>query len=185
MLTGAHTGLTQGRYPDLTAAYFLMVMFIAALITLYELPSLRSGLLVTVIGASVVLYHPVASMYLVLLLALVAVIGLPYLLYKGLRRDAGVLLLTLVAVAALSACYAAYIYNLGEILTGSSATSAAVTSDLGTQSAPAAAHLLIAARARDRVAGDLRDRRAGRWHQVSPHAGAGAGGDDGAADGAR
>jgi hypothetical protein len=142
VLTGAHTGLTQGRYPDLTAAYFLMVMFIAALITLYELPSLRSGLLVTVIGASVVLYHPVASLYLVLLLALVAVIGLPYLLYKGLRRDAGVLLLTLVAVAALSACYAAYIYNLGEILTGSSATSAAVTSDLGTQSAPAAAHLL-------------------------------------------
>ena len=142
VLTGAHTGLAQGRYPDLIAAYFLMVMFIAALITLYELPSLRSGLLVTVIGASVVLYHPVASLYLVLLLALVAVIGLPYLLYKRLRRDAGVLLLTLVAVAALSACYAAYIYNLGEILTGSSATSAAVTSDLGTQSAPAAAHLL-------------------------------------------
>jgi hypothetical protein len=142
VLTGAHTGLTQGRYPDLTAAYFLMVMFIAALITLYELPSLRSGLLVTVIGASVVLYHPVASLYLALLLALVAVIGLPYLLYQGLRRDAGILLLTLVAVAALSACYAAYTYNLGEILTGSSATSAAVTSDLGTQSAPAAAHLL-------------------------------------------
>jgi len=142
VLTGAHTGLTQGRYPDLIAAYFLMVMFVAALITLYELPSLRSGLLVTVTGASVVLYHPVASIYLALLLALVAVTGLPYLLRKGLRRDAGILLLTLVAVAALSACYAAYTYNLGDILTGSSATSAAVTSDLGTQSAPAAAHIL-------------------------------------------
>ena len=142
VLTGAHTGLNQGRYPDLTAAYFLMVMLVAALITLYELPSLRSGLLVTVTGASVVLYHPVASMYLTLLLALVAVTGLPYLLRRGRRRDAGILLLTLVAVAVLSACYAAYTYNLGEILTGSSATSAAVTSDLGTQSAPAAAHLL-------------------------------------------
>jgi hypothetical protein len=142
VLTGAHTGLNQGRYPDLTAAFFLMVMLVAALITLYELPSLRSGLLVTVTGASVVLYHPVASMYLALLLALVAVTGLPYLLRKGRRRDAGILLLTLVAVAVLSACYAAYTYNLGEILTGSSATSAAVTSDLGTQSAPAAAHLL-------------------------------------------
>jgi len=142
VLTGAHTGLAQGRYPDLIAAYFLMVMFVAALITLYELPSLRSGLLVTVTGASVVLYHPVASIYLALLLALVAVTGLPYLLRKGLRRDAGILLLTLVAVAALSACYAAYTYNLGDILTGSSATSAAVTSDLGTQSAPAAAHIL-------------------------------------------
>jgi hypothetical protein len=142
VLTGAHTGLNQGRYPDLTAAFFLMVMLVAALITLYELPSLRSGLLVTVTGASVVLYHPVASMYLALLLALVAVTGLPYLLRKGRRRDAGILLLTLVAVAVLSACYAAYTYNLGEILTGSSATSAAVTSDLGTQSPPAAAHLL-------------------------------------------
>jgi hypothetical protein len=142
VLTGAHTGLNQGRYPDLTAAFFLMVMLVAALITLYELPSLRSGLLVTVTGASVVLYHPVASMYLALLLALVAVTGLPYLLRKGRRRDAGILLLTLAAVAVLSACYAAYTYNLGEILTGSSATSAAVTSDLGTQSAPAAAHLL-------------------------------------------
>ncbi|HEY7361101.1 MAG TPA: hypothetical protein VH642_09840, partial [Streptosporangiaceae bacterium] len=142
VLTGAHTGLNQGRYPDLTAAYFLMVMVVATLVTLYELPSLRSGLLVTVTGASVVLYHPVASMYLALLLALVAVTGLPYLLRKGRRRDAGILLLTLAAAAALSACYAAYTYNLGEILTGSSATSAAVASDLGTQSAPAAAHLL-------------------------------------------
>ena len=142
VLTGAHTGLNQGRYPDLTAAYFLMVMLVAALVTLYELPSLRSGLLVTVTGASVVLYHPVASLYLALLLALVAVTGLPYLLRQGRRRDAGILLLTLAAVAVLSACYAAYTYNLGEILTGSSATSAAVTSDLGTQSAPAAAHLL-------------------------------------------
>jgi len=142
VLTGSYTGLTQGRYPDLTAAYFLMVMLVATLITLYESPSLRSAVLVTVTGASVVLYHPVASLYLALLLALVAVTGLPYLLRTGRRRDAGILVLTLVAVAALSACYAAYTYNLGEIFTGSSATSAAVTSDLGTQPVPAAAHLL-------------------------------------------
>ena len=86
VLTGAHTGLNQGRYPDLTAAYFLMVMLVAALVTLHELPSLRSGLLVTVTGASVVLYHPVASMYLALLLALVGVTGLPYLLRQGRRK---------------------------------------------------------------------------------------------------
>lgn len=142
VLTGAHTSLTQGRYPDLTAAFFLMVMLVAALITLYESPSVRSALLVTVVGASVVLYHPVVSTYMALLLALVAVIGLPYLLLKGRRHDAGVLLLALVAVVVLSACYAAYTYNLGDILTGSSATSAAVTSVLGTQSVPAPAHLL-------------------------------------------
>jgi hypothetical protein len=142
VLSGAHTSLTQGRYPDLTAAFFLMVMLVAALITLYESPSVRSGLLVTVVGASVVLYHPVVSTYMALLLALVAVIGLPYLLLKRRRHDAGVLLLALVAVAVLSAGYAAYTYNLGDILTGSSATSAAVTSVLGTQPVPAPAHLL-------------------------------------------
>jgi hypothetical protein len=142
VLTGAHTSLTQGRYPDLTAAFFLMVMLVAALITLYESPSVRSGLLVTVVGASVVLYHPVVSLYMALLLALVAVIGLPYLLLKRRRHDAGVLLLVLVGVVVLSACYAAYTYNLGDILTGSSATSAAVTSVLGTQPVPAPAHLL-------------------------------------------
>ncbi len=142
VLTGAHTSLTQGRYPDLTAAFFLMVMLVAALITLYESPSVRSGLLVTVVGASVVLYHPVVSTYMALLLALVAVIGLPYLLLKRRRHDAGMLLLALVAVAVLSAGYAAYTYNLGDILTGSSATSAAVTSVLGTQPVPAPAHLL-------------------------------------------
>ncbi|MGN6175302.1 MAG: hypothetical protein ACTHPS_20485 [Streptosporangiaceae bacterium] len=142
VLAGAHTSLTQGRYPDLTAAFFLMVMLVAALITLYESPSVRSGLLVTVVGASVVLYHPVVSTYMALLLALVAVIGLPYLLLKRRRHDAGVLMLALVAVAVLSAGYAAYTYNLGDILTGSSATSAAVTSVLGTQPVPAPAHLL-------------------------------------------
>jgi hypothetical protein len=67
VLTGAHTSLTQGRYPDLTAAFFLMVMLVAALITLYESRSVRSGLLVTVVGASVVLYHPVVSLYMALL----------------------------------------------------------------------------------------------------------------------
>jgi hypothetical protein len=132
VLRGEYTGLTGGRYPDLTAAFFLMVMLVAALLILYESPSVRSGLLVTVVGASVVLYHPVASMYAVGLLAVVALIGLPYLLLKGRRRDARVLLLTLISAALLSACYAAYIYHLG-MLTGSSASSTAVTIDIGTQ----------------------------------------------------
>ncbi|MBO0807527.1 MAG: hypothetical protein J2P32_04395, partial [Actinobacteria bacterium] len=135
VLHGEYTGLTEGRYPDLTAAFFLMVMLVAALITFYQSPSARSGLLVTVVGASVVLYHPVASLYAVGLLAVVALIGLPYLLRKRRRRDAGALLLTLVTTALLSACYAAYIYHFGSLLAGSSSTaSVAVTSDIGTQS---------------------------------------------------
>jgi len=142
VLTSAYATFGYGRYPDLIAAFFLMVMLVAALLFLYQSPSLRSGVLVTVVGGSVVLYHPVAGMYLALLIALVALAGLPYLVRKGRRRDARVLLLTLASVTALSACYAAYTYNLGALISGHSATSGAVTSDIGTQAAPAAGHLL-------------------------------------------
>ncbi len=143
VLDGAYAGFGEGRYPDLVAAFFLMVMFIAALVTLYRSATLRSGTLVTVVGASVVLYHPVVSMYLGLMLAVAALICLPYLLLRGPRRDARVLLFTLLAVTLLAVCYAAYIYNLGKMLTGSAATSTSVAIDLGTQAAPTARHLLL------------------------------------------
>jgi hypothetical protein len=142
VLDGAYTSFFEGRYPDLTAAFFLMVMLGAALVVLYQSPSLRSGALVTVVGASVVLYHPVVSMYLALLLALVAAIGLPYLLLRRLRREARVLLLTLAAAALLSTCYAAYTYDLPGIISGSSSTSHSVAIVLGTQPVPAASHVL-------------------------------------------
>jgi hypothetical protein len=84
VLRGPYASFAEGRYPDLTAAYFLLVMLVAALITLYGSPSVRSALLVAVVGASVVLYHSVATLYLALLLAVVTVVGLPYLLlYRG------------------------------------------------------------------------------------------------------
>ena len=119
-----------------------MVMLVAALMVLYQAPSLRSGALVTVVGASIFFYHPVVSVYLVLLLALVGLGGLPYLLLQGRRRDAGVMLATLVAVGLLSACYAAYIYDLGGVIFGSSNTPTAVTNDLGSQAVAPARQLL-------------------------------------------
>ena len=109
VMDGAYAGFGEGRYPDLLSAFFLMVMLVAALMVLYQAPSLRSAALVTVVGASVVFYHPAVSSYLVLLLALVGLAGLPYLLRRGHRHDARVLVSTLAAVAVLSACYAAYI----------------------------------------------------------------------------
>jgi hypothetical protein len=142
VLNGAYAGFGEGRYPDLMSAFFLMVMVVAALIVLYQTPSLRSAALATVVGASVVFYHPVVTIYLVLLLALVALVGLPYLLLAGRRHDAGVLASTLAAVAFLSACYAAYVYDLGGIISGSSHTSTAVANDLGSQPVPPAGHLL-------------------------------------------
>ena len=91
VLRGPYASFAEGRYPDLTAAYFLLVMLVAALITLYGSPTVRSGVLVAVVGGSVVLYHSVATLYLALLLAAVGVVGLPYLLLRqrGRRRTAG------------------------------------------------------------------------------------------------
>ena len=62
VLRGPYASFAEGRYPDLTAAYFLLVMLVAALITLYGSPTVRSGVLVAVVGAHVVLYHSVATL---------------------------------------------------------------------------------------------------------------------------
>ena len=144
VLTGAYAGFAEGRYPDLVAAFFLLVMMIAALTTLYQSPTLRSGALVAVIAASAVLYHSVATLYAAVILALIAVIALPYLLLQHQRRVARVLLLTLCAAAVLAVCYAALTYNLTGLVTGHSSTSTAVSLTLGSQSAPAPRHLLVA-----------------------------------------
>ena len=142
VLSGAYAGFAQGRYPDLVAAFFLLVMVAAALITLYRSPTLRSGVLVTVIAASVVLYHSVATLYAAVLLALVAVTALPYLYYRRELRAARVLLLTLGAVAILAVCCAALTYNLAGLVAGHSSTSTAVSITLGSQPTPAPRHLL-------------------------------------------
>jgi hypothetical protein len=144
VLTGAYAGFAEGRYPDLVAAFFLLVMMVAALTTLYQSPTLRSGALVAVVAASAVLYHSVATLYAAVMLALVAVIALPYLLLQHQRRVAKVLLLTLCAAAVLAVCYAALTYNLTGLVTGHSSTSTAVSLTLGSQSAPAPRHLLTA-----------------------------------------
>lgn len=141
VLTGAFNGFAEGRYPDLVSAYFLIVMAVAAVISFYQSPTLRSGVLTVVVGASAMFYHSVAALYLVVLMALVAVTGLPYLLYKGRRREAGALTLTLAGVTVLAGGYAAYVYELGK-LGGHSATSTAVSIALGSQSPLSPQHLL-------------------------------------------
>ena len=136
VLTGAFNGFAEGRYPDLISAFFLLVMTVAALVTLYEAPTVRSVILVAVVGASPVLYHSVATLYAAVLLALVAVIGLPYLIHGGHRREMRALLLSLAGVAVLAAIYAVYVYNPGGILGGKSSAGGAVSIVLGSQ-APA------------------------------------------------
>jgi hypothetical protein len=142
VLTGAYAGFAEGRYPDLVSAYFLLVMAVAALLVLYESPSPRPAALVAVLGASVLLYHSVATLYLVVLLALVAVTALPYLLALRLRREAGILVAALAGTAVLAGCYAVYIYELVKAPGGHSATSTAVSIALGSQPPAAPRHLL-------------------------------------------
>ena len=142
VLTGAFNGFAGGRYPDLVSAFFLLVMTVAALITVYEAPTVRSAVLVTVVGASAVFYHSVATLYAAVLFVLVALICLPYLLRGRHRAETRALLLSLAGVAVLAACYAIYVYNPGGILGGKSSTGGAVSIVLGSQG-PASQGALI------------------------------------------
>jgi hypothetical protein len=142
VLNGAYDGFAEGRYPDLLAGYFLMVMVVAALITLYHSASARSAALLAVTAASVVLYHSVVTLYVAVLLALAAVTAVPYLLYRRERRAVRMLALALAAAAVLAAGCATFTYNLAGLITGRSSTSTAVSIALGSQPVPAAGHLL-------------------------------------------
>jgi hypothetical protein len=146
VLVGPNVSFGGGLYPDLLAAFFLMVMVVAALVTLYQSPSFRSGSLLALIGAAVVLYHSVGTLYLVLLLASVVVVCLPYLLLRGGqegRAIARALALSLAALGVLSAAYAWHIYGLAKVLEpGAGTTRSTVGLDVGSQPALKASDLL-------------------------------------------
>jgi hypothetical protein len=143
VLHGAYGGLADGRYPDLVSAYFLITMGVAALLALYQAPTLRSAALAGALGASPVLYHSVATLYEALLLVLAAVTALPWLLWRHRRADALLVLAALASTTLLAACYAWYTYGIGWPVVHHSASSAAVSMVLGSQPVPAASHLLV------------------------------------------
>jgi len=144
VLQGAYGSLADGRYPDLTSAYFLITMGIAALVALYASPSPRSAALAAVLGASPVLYHQVATLYEVLLVVLAAVISLPYLLYLRRRHEALVVAAGLAGLTVLAVCYGWYTYGVGWPIASNSASSKAVSIVLGSQPAPSAGHVIFA-----------------------------------------
>lgn len=144
VLHGAYGSLADGRYPDLTSAYFLITMGVAALLTLYASPSRRSAALAAVLGASPILYHSVATLYEALILVLAAVTSVPYLFYLRRRAEARTVLAGLAALAVLAIGYGWYTYGVGWPVAGHSASSAAVSQVLGSQSAPAPLHLFSA-----------------------------------------
>lgn len=138
LVGGTYHYFNDAMYPNLVASQFLLVLSIAALVGVYSSPSVRGGLLLAVLGSSVVLYHQVSSLYLALLLALVAPCLLPYLLARQ-RRTGLVLLGSLALLCALSALYAWDTYDLPQVVGGllggseASPTRAAVNMTIGTQ----------------------------------------------------
>jgi hypothetical protein len=121
---GPYWYLEHGRYPNIIAAQFLMVLVIATLFRLYRTPSWRSGTLLALLGSSVVLYHQVGSFYTALLLGLVGALFLPHILLR--ERHRGLALVSSFSVlGVLSVLYAWTTYDLprlaGALLGGSEA----------------------------------------------------------------
>jgi len=138
LLGGTYYFFNDAMYPNLVASQFLMVLALAALSGMYVSPTARGGLLLALLGSSVVLYHQVASMYLAVLLALVGVYFVLPLLFRDRRR--GLLLVASFALLGLLAvAYAWDTYNLGGTVLGltgrsvESTTGDAVSMAVGTQ----------------------------------------------------
>ncbi len=76
----------DGIYVDMLAAEFLLALMFVALTMFLHAPHLRNGILVVLLGSTIVFYHTISTYYEVLLLALVAVLWLPYLILCDRRR---------------------------------------------------------------------------------------------------
>jgi hypothetical protein len=144
VLQGAYGSLADGRYPDLTSAYFLIAMGVAAMLALYAAPSPRSAALAAVLGAAPVLYHSVATLYEGLFVVLAAVTSLPYLFYLRRRHEARLVAAGLAGLIVLAIGYGWYTYGVGWPIVRDSASSTAVSLVLGSQPTARAGHVVFA-----------------------------------------
>ena len=140
LLGGTYGYFDNAMYPNLVASQFLMVAAVGALVGLYAPAALvRGGLLLALLGSSVVLYHQVSTLYLAVLLALISLVLLPLLLVYH-RREGLALLASLALLALLSVLYSWDTYDLPQAVAGllgsseSSTTDMAVNMAIGTQS---------------------------------------------------
>jgi len=138
LLGGTYYYYNDAMYPNLVTSQFLLVLAIAALAGLYASPSPRAGLLFALLGSSIVLYHPVATLYEAALLAPVTVCFVPYLLARE-RRKGLVLLASLALLGSLAVVYAWDTYDLPQAVAGvldgseAGASATAVGMAVGTQ----------------------------------------------------
>lgn len=138
----------QAMYPTVVSAEFLLVVAVAALFGLFASPTARSGLLFALLGSSVILYHPVGSLYAALLFGLVGLLIVPYLLLRE-RRTGVALVGSFALLGALAVAYAWDTYDLPDAVagllegSGSTAGGEAVSMAVGTQAPLALPHLLV------------------------------------------
>jgi hypothetical protein len=138
IMGGSYYYFDDAMYPNLTGAQFILVLVVAALTRLYRTPSVRNGLLLALLGSSIVLYHQVTSMYLALLLLGVAVLFLPYLLLRDRKRGVA-LMLSLGLLGLLAVPYALETYDLPRMIArtllgaGTDHTATLVGTVIGTQ----------------------------------------------------
>lgn len=148
LLGGTYWYFEHGRYPNLIAAQFLLVLAVAALADLLKSPNARSGISLALLGSSVVLYHQVGSLYEAALFGVVGLVFLPYLLLRH-RRKALALISSFALLGTLAVAYAWTTYDLPETIAGifSGSTSGdgadAVAMAFGTKDPFPLGHLLV------------------------------------------
>jgi len=144
---GPYMHFVEARYPNLLTGHFLLVLSMGALFALYAAPTVRNGILLALLGSSVVLYHQVASLHEAALLGLVALCLLPYLLIHDRRR--GVAMIASFALLGVLAVFFAWnTYDLPEMVGGALGVSEggrggdALSMALGTQAPMSLVHQL-------------------------------------------
>ena len=151
ILGGTFHQLSEARFANLIGGQFMLVVALAALFYLYYSPSVRAGLLLAILGSSVVLHHQVGSFTLAMLLFLVTILFIPYLLARD-RRKGLALLASFSLLGFLSVLYAWDTYDLGQLVAGllgageeTGRGGEAVSMALGTKLPYQFEHLLVSA----------------------------------------
>ena len=149
VLGGAYLHFVEARYPNFVGEQVIIIVAVAALIWTYANPTVRSGLLLALLGASAVFYHQIAGYVMAVLLAVVPLFFLPYLLLRR-RRTGLVLAGSLAGLFVLAAAFAWDTYDLPNLVAGLMGDSAetgrggeAVAMAIGTKPANHPTYLLV------------------------------------------
>jgi hypothetical protein len=149
VLGGAYLHFAEARYPNFVGEQVILILAVAALIWMYANPTVRTGLLLAVLGSSAVFYHQIAGYVMAVLLAVVALTVLPYLLLRH-RRTGLALAGSLALLFVLAAAFAWDTYDLPNLVAGLFGDSAetgrggeAVAMAIGTKPANHPTYLLV------------------------------------------